>query len=443
MERTSFYSSNPFIFDINENFNLLFSPKLTSDEKQIFRIDQIIRKNVQKAFISLINKLGFDYDNDIGIIQISHDFEELTPKKYYKMLLFFKQIKMNYLSHIFLLIRCATGNKIPSKWIKLQNLPPFPTLEKTSPILKKFNALSYSGNSCYLDSTLLSLLLSPNPVITKYIFKKTSKRMCDDSLSPEDNQKYIKEIKKELINISDFFHTENETKNCDRLRQTFQKCKGSQPFHRSITQDAGEFLMYIFKLFGMNDICTETIYNYGSNKYDTDHLQFVSKRKEKTSPIIQIVESLLIKLDQNRTYSITEFIKQIDVTFFDKKNVWKPDNEGLYTKKTSIIKRNINIPFAVFYVKRLVLEDDERVFYKTRFFPTETLFTLNYSQLHLSSIVIHHEDFAHYTSVIKYDGIWYYYNDISSKLIKKIGSFDDMLKSKPNPITHGTLYFYS
>ena len=91
MKRISFYITEPFVFNIKEDFDLLFSQKLSSDEKTIFKIEPVIRQNVKKAFISMINEFGFDYDNDIGIVQIKYELNThllAFPNRFYKMLRF-------------------------------------------------------------------------------------------------------------------------------------------------------------------------------------------------------------------------------------------------------------------------------------------------------------------------------------------------------------------
>jgi hypothetical protein len=48
--------------------------------------------------------------------------------------------------------------------------------------------------------------------------------------------------------------------------------------------------------------------------------------------------------------------------------------------------------------------------------------------------------------MLKREDVWWYYNDIDTQLYI-IGSYNDMIKFKGksgiNPLTHGTLYFYT
>ncbi len=49
----------------------------------------------------------------------------------------------------------------------------------------------------------------------------------------------------------------------------------------------------------------------------------------------------------------------------------------------------------------------------------------------------------HYTCYIKYEKIWYYYDDIKNPLITTIGKFKDILKDPSDVHKNCTLLFYS
>lgn len=439
----SFYSSDPFVFDIDKDFNLLFPKNLSSTDKLVFKLSPDLRNKVKKAFIQLLNTIGFDLDDDLGILQISTITLPFT-ERYYQMLKFLKKIKLNNLACIFLLIVCVYKIiPIPQKWIDtqdfLQNLTKTITEQKEI----KFQGLSFTGNSCYMDCTLLNLLLFPNSVIKEHILESDISKYTksfNPAIDLKESKKRIKPIQTELNKINFFLTDGHEPKNCKELRKTFSKCKGTQEFHNTNTQDAGEFLQYLFNLFNMNDLCKDIVYTYAGNSITK--LKLVDTHSETSSPIIQIVESLLSNLRQDLIYPITSFIKQIDIIHFDSKNLCKYKDVS-YSEKMTITKKSIQIPLAIFYVKRLGYKKGTEHFYKTMIYPTPTLFRKNYSHLNLSGIVIHTGG-AHYVTVLKRNGIWYFYDDNpgGNPIIKKIGSFEEMLQTKPSPITNGTLYFY-
>jgi len=384
------------------------------------------QKKVKQGFFSLLQEIGFELDKDLGLVQTKIiSFPEID---YYKMLVFLNKNNLKSLAYLFLLILCVTLT-IPPKLLKFFNLPiiePIPS-EPT-----KFNALTYNGNSCYLDSTLLCLLLTPNELVEKYILNESEILYpCNPTKSVEKNAKYLQKIRNELIKIDSFFHsTKTKTKNCKKFRKSIRKCLTE--FHTKKTQDAGEFLQFLFRIFSMEFISKQITYTYGSNNM-VDFFQ-TSTTIDTSSPIIIISTSVLEYLD-DRDYTITEFVKQKDVSSLEG---WK------YNHKIQIVKR-IPDKLAIFYVNRKGI-----TFNKTKIYPAETLFTPNYSHLDLTGIVIHHNDFEHYTAIVKNGNSWYNYNDIGTKIVL-IGTYNDMIEKskkdmsekKPNPITHGTLYFYS
>ena len=59
--------------------------------------------------------------------------------------------------------------------------------------------------------------------------------------------------------------------------------------------------------------------------------------------------------------------------------------------------------------------------------------------LNLFAIIVHRN--YHYTCYIKCDKNWFYYNDLSDNIVY-VGTYNDMLKTKPSVKSEGVLYFY-
>jgi hypothetical protein len=249
--------------------------------------------------------------------------------------------------------------------------------------------------------------------------------------------------------VGEFHKPKSEKYNCTNLRKTFRNCKGTQPFHGGKTQDAGEFLMYILHIFELLDVSIQKSYSYGTDSSKNPFV-FVSERNEYTSPIVSIVESVLTTLDIDDTHVLTKFMIQSDTAKLSKSNIWKPSTgpqEGKEFKyRKNVIKQIPQVPFIVFYIKRSFIDDRRKEkFYTTKMYPPEKILMRSYQVLHLSAIVIHTGG-AHYVAVLKREDFWWYYNDMGTQLYK-IGNYNEMLefnKSKEvNPLTHGTLYFYT
>ena len=389
------------------------------------------------------NFLGYDIDKDIGIIHTS--FENSLQSLIKSNIELY--LKTDSHSLEFLLLVCYLNKKqqiidknTMNKWIH------------TQPFLKKIKYSNYSlpkkdiklyglkwvGNSCYMDSVLLSILAPQSSFIEKNILNKNIDSLkqplrfiCFNEIPLEKDLENRKQIQIELQNIKDSIYT-NKIKDSNLLRKAISKCQAQQEFHKYGTQDAGEFLVYLFDLF---QIDTATLIRYTYVKND-EHETPILIRRVKTceNPIIDIFQGTLHNLKKDNIYPIDYFIKQEEITHFDEKNLYK--NSGKTYQYRIEINKKMSPEYMAFRVHRL----GPTRLYKTMLLPTEYIFT-SFSVLSLSAIVIYTGG-AHYVCVFCVDYIWYYYNDLESE-IKTLGSFEKMLKNTPyNPITHGILYIY-
>lgn len=386
----------------------------------------------------LENTLGYKLDPDIGILQTRH-FIRPDADIIFDIIKGLDKQGLNELSCLFLYILCST-KMIPfnNDWLSTQDfLSPY--LNKIKRKSKKINndndidikGLSYKGNSCYMDSTLFSLFFSNYPIIDYYLLETKQTETCS------------KNIQENLTTISLFIRNQLDDKmTCMNLRKALKGCDDlPQPFYRTDTQDAGEFLLYLFNKFGLT-IANQYQYTYVSN--DNKNYIEISKRELKTDPVVQILSTELVHMSDNTQYSLCHFIKKTDIAELDEQNLFKKDGKT-YKYRKQITK--LIAPFIVFRIQRLGYDNEgEETFYKTKLVPSKVLFMSDekqktiYSTLTLQSIVIHHESFAHYSCLFNKNDTWYHYNDL--KGIKKIGSYEKMLEIDPNPISHGILYFY-
>lgn len=356
----------------------------------------------------LKDSLGFDYDPDLKLIQTKY-FQKIEYKED------LSDLSQDQLS-LFLLLLCYMNNKKFNLLLKLNFLQPFLKYIKKLKINQTHSepsfSLNWTGNSCYIDSVLVSLFSQSNKIIQEQFFEKNL---------IEQNRKDIQEEIKNLY----------KRDNVKKLREKFKHFLGSQKFHGTGTQDAGEFLQYLFNIF--NVIIGQQIrYTYISN----DEKKFKLSSKIIDNQATPIVPIILTNLNKDKTYNLCSFIKQQEFAEFDEKNLVKYKGE-LYKYRLEITK--YICPFIVFYIHR---ESSNHSFNKIKMIPSPFLITPSYSKLSLSAIVIHTGG-AHYFCVYKYDEIWYEYDDMEKKKIKKIGSYKDMLKIDKSPVKYGTLFFYT
>ena len=329
-------------------------------------------------------------------------------------------------------------------------------------------ALRYNNNSCYMDSTLISLLAIPNKVITENVLNKNLDALkefnvlwsrCSDDINVDIERR--KRIQQALNQIAKSMRTTGDVKNCVMFRKIISKCPGTQEFHGGGTQDAGEFLSYLFNIFQLN-IATTVRKTYGTNDLGPKPKWILNKKVTDTesSPVVDVVSTLLQQAPKD--YDISNFLKKKEYSEFDEDNRWYPDKKNkpdlFYARKKEIFKTT-DSPYIVFNINRTYGEPQftkpkkgkparfEGIKIKNiwkRLTAPETI-NIKDNQLELTAIVVHTGG-AHYVANFKCDGIWYWYDDNpggSTYVIKNTGSFQDMIKTNPRPLSHGTLFFYT
>jgi len=259
---------------------------------------------------------------------------------------------------------------------------------------REIHGLEWTGNSCYQDSILLALFALPikeleNEILYKDLTDISSepKRTIVCSKDKKKDLEYRTDIQKELRRIVKSIRGKKNVKTCSNLRKLFKKC-GKADFHTTRTQDATDFLQYIFNLFDVKSgkIPIQTIFPYMAG-------------------------------DRTSTQEIL--------------NNYPDDNFEIYTSS-----------YFIFAVSRTGYDEKRKkqMTHKFTVFPNEKI-TLSFAtNLSLHSIIIHRSN--HYTCYIRINGSWYYYDDTMSTKPRYIGTFKDMIKSDPNPTQLGTLFFY-
>ena len=320
--------------------------------------------------------------------------------------------------------------------------------------------LNYNGNSCYMDSVLLATFAIPNKTITDNILDKNLDVLrtypvrwstCDANLDVDINRR--KDIQTVIKNIAMSMRELNNVKKCSTLRKLIQTCPGPQNFHQTDPQDSGEFLTYLFNMFQVNVANTE-ITTYGSNSENEnvtdDWVLESTKIDSNASPIINVDSITLINEEEN--YDITKFIKQETDAFLGIENKWTPKLGTSYIRRKQIFEVTKS-PIIIFNILRT---HGEPIIKKNNFIGIKTKniwkkiqapesMLLKNKTLYLTSIVIHNGG-GHYVAVFKCERNWFYYDDnpgSSSHIIKYIGSYEKMLEISPNPLSHGTLFFYT
>ena len=451
-----------------------------------FKTDVSIRDNVIQVVIRMLLFYGFVLDKEEIIKQIKPIYRRdkgetvgLLSKRNYnritRIMDFLNIIEMQYLSAIFFLLICTSmkTSKIFSKqvlkneylkhWMSTQSfLVSYIQVDKPIKMeteCKNIKGLNYTGNSCYMDSTLICTFIIPNEVITNNILKKDMNMLktinrrlwskCGNNINIDIKNR--QGIQKALNEITLSIRGLNNVNNCTNLRSLIKKCPGSQPFHERGTQDAGEFLAYLFNLFQV-DVATTSRKTYASNDFDYESKWVLTSKNidEYSSPIIDIVSTTILDIESG--YNITNFLTQTEDSVLEDDDIWTPNkNKPLetYIRRKEVFKIKKS-PFIVFNLSRTYVTRNKRSkslkeynTWKLISAPEDLL--LNGKNLKLSAIVVHTGG-AHYVANFKCNDQWFWYDDnpsSSKHIIKNIGSYNNMLKTSPNPLSHGTLFFYT
>lgn len=441
------------IFDLKSLF-VKFDSKKVFDELSDIDIEFIknspdVKNNILKTVMKYMFKLNYIIDDKYNVQNTGRtDVSLIKPDEIVNLISNLNRIDkklkntiIEIMIHIDKRDRTEAIRVYIDTWKSLQ--------DKNNVVIRKvlpYSGMSYNNNSCYQDSVLFALLAIPNQYIDNSILSSNVKDIVDNrkylicSKDVNEDIQIRETIQQELINIALYMRQnrdvvkEQQRKDCTNLRKLFSKCKTTQPFHGTGTQDAGEFLMYIFNLFEANMITTIE-HVYMTNDMDSvEPVEWVNTSvKEDKSPPILTVESQLILNNNNQP--INTFLVQSEDTKLD--GGYKYKDTVFYRRKyVKEIKQPYN--YLVIYLLRQYIDLETGQQKKTRNVITPVL---RINNLRLNAIVVHTNN--HYTCYICYENVWYYYNDLVESIVL-VGNFDDMLKVKTSPsvLTDGVLFFY-
>jgi hypothetical protein len=337
--------------------------------------------------------------------------------------------------------------------------PTAPAAGKSGPNCPNLRGLNWTGNSCYLDSALLSFFSSPTvfsdnllnmdldanplPVMAKYPCGNTKET---DLANRKRVQTQLKLISESIRGTGPY------VKYCSDLRNVLKSCPNTENYHGTAFASSGEFLGYILNMFPLNVAHKKTI-TYGTNNIGTAW----PKDKVQTSKIWDCKSNVMqsIPMDQvaeigSGGVNISTFLKQIeDSDGLTSDNLFKPHGHpGIFRRRLAVSTLEYT-PYLIFFARRagLMVRKGKlkEVFLQNKIIPEPEIRLPNGQRFSLSAVVMH-TGHAHYVCTMKCGGVWYYYDDnghAHTYELKQLGSFDDVVKGAPyNPITNGTQYFY-
>jgi ubiquitin C-terminal hydrolase len=289
------------------------------------------------------------------------------------------------------------------------------------------------GNSCYMDSILLPLLLPTilnyNNFIYNQILNSDTNNDCSKNIQILLN-KMVSGIKSgQILKVQ----KKSEKKiTCINFREILEKvCKQyideQTIFYGSDMQDSGEFLDFMLRRFN-TDLAVR--------KRNTKYINTKTKKQEIAPDIYNSNSSISVSIPYGTIFNIKNSVNIKD--FLEEKTEAVISNPSY--DKAEITEKLIDTPFIIFNVSRKIPSIKTAAFLKTPIIPTKFLTLDSGKKFYLYAITVYQA--LHYTCYLLCGNNWYYYNDLGPSF-KKIGSFEDLLISKPSPITQGTQYFYN
>ena len=360
------------------------------------------------------------------------------------------------------------------------------------------------GWSCYMDSVLFSLLFNvkPDDYVGKKLELAARKSVQGKSLSVGGKAK--KQLRNSVIGLVRciqgagqgtpsvsltkvpfnnkvynlrFLNSLKGCASCPRVPPGaggFLAGAGAN-FLQPGQADASEFFEVFAQTFNMNGLkLRET--TFGTNdlsdkpkKANLTRTSSITRTNDSVAYTISVTE-LLPHCFSADAIKLSSFLKASD----DSGDLYNPDpkrdnsfKSGGNTYRRRLQTREVlDAPYLVFSVHRFNFLDNS--FCEAYISPNKTIKLPERSKkLTLFAIVVHQGDTdelssdededdmyqrmltsgdtvssaGHYTAYFKCGSEWFYYDDLGPS-ITKVGSYNDMIQSDPDPETRGTLYFY-
>lgn len=329
-----------------------------------------------------------------------------------------------------------------------------------------YKGLSWVGNSCYMDSVLFALFSTAtnfvyNNVLNTRLKRENGPRFCCSEtnrnvpieMASEIDLEVRKAVQGQLRDIYTSITGGSNTETCTQLRRVLRRCPNVENYHDTRIKDAGEFLTYILEMFPTN-VARRKYITYVTNdiisENPTDMLESSSYVDDRSSIINMVDSHELQKLDSG-VHDIRQFVDNIlDSGALTEENKFYSDNLGRYFSRRISYSLLISTPYLIFRFQRLGIDlrSGRKIFIGKKILPSQILTIKGESVsqmkfLFLSSIVVYEN--LHYTVYFRCGNLWYYYDDISEEAnhTRLVGDYNKMLRSRPSPVTNGTLYFYT
>jgi hypothetical protein len=308
---------------------------------------------------------------------------------------------------------------------------------------KKISGLRNIHNSCYIDSVLQALFVSPNifsdELLTCDLSNDTRYNICNKDTNT--SIRYRQAIQKELRKISQTIlgTAASNTLNVTNLRSLIKKCPVNQKFYGHGQHDSGEFLTYLLNFFPISETATTRVITWGTNNVTDKTVPITDLSKpsividKKSSVVTSVDPFTLLGQDTSIATYIFEYLHEYNDSILDEYYI--VDGVG-YSRRISE-KVLISSPIIIINLNRRNPLNGALI--EVPVIPNISV-EITEQNFVFSAVVVYEGN--HYVCYYKCGDIWYLYNDISSRLISRVGSYDDLLEST-NIITNGVTFYYN
>ena len=289
---------------------------------------------------------------------------------------------------------------------------------------KNIKGLSWTKNSCYLDSVLMSLMSIDTNFFNQFIKKS------------DDDDEIQSIIKKELRSIKKNIDKDNDITDLRKILKNSEYAKHN--FHKGDMGECFEFVNVLLNILEINNIATKEIKVYGTNDVNTKNptdITVTSSFIDEHASVVQFIPYYTIN-DVYDGYESRNFIDyKEDSGPLDDDNLFVDEVTKKVYKRRIYTTKLINCPFLIINLERL----NGRNFNKKKIYPTLFVTMNNFDKMVLSAIIVYES--RHYTAYIRCNDDWYLYNDIDDDVYEYVGDYDDILNIE-NVMRKSVLLFY-
>ena len=369
----------------------------------------------------------------------------------------------------------ANKTVIPSQPSTVQDF--IVVMAQTKLACDKLGGLLNELASCYLDSTLLALLIKDNSYITDYILKADLSKLNIVIGKGSNKEKTLllkntpiypvsQNIQAALIDIKKSIFT-GKIEKCSLLRKhldDYQKLylKHIGPLAQinwlNDQQEPLDVMLRLDTIFSLPDTARVSLTSYGTNKKgsltDGDLTEITNTEKNVPVKIITDVFSIAdisgqSIVNKKNAIHLNNLINTSTLTQLGACNYFLSANKKkAYNKRVENLKF-LQAPFLYVHLNRIAdqtaIGGAGKVKITTPIVPTESLALKDNAKLSLVAVIIHHGNATggHYTCYLKCEDIWYLYNDAGYTGLVLIGTFEQLLKTKADDIlSNATDFFY-